>query len=65
MSKQTKRMYPAEREKESKAASEAAIQLRTYTGIPQLNISIMGSFDDDVISDLQNAVDLVLKHHGK
>lgn len=65
MSKTTKTMYPADREKESKAASEAAIHLRTYTVIPQLNISIMGSFNDDVISDLQNAVDLVLKYHDR
>lgn len=65
MSKQTKRMYPADRAKESKAANEAAIHLRTYTSIPQVNISILGSFDDDLISDLENAVDLVLKHHGR
>lgn len=65
MSKTTKKMYPSDREKESKVAAESAIHLRTYTVIPQLNISIMGSFNDDVISDLHNAVDVVLKYHDR
>lgn len=65
MSKTTKKMYPADREKESKAVCEAAVHLRIYTVVPQLNISIMGSFSDEVISDLYNAVDVVLKYHDR
>jgi len=64
MPNQQETKFKLKRVKESKAFTNGTISIRIYTSTPQLNISMMGSYDPWVISDLQNALDEVLKFHG-
>lgn len=57
--------YDLNREKESQAYADGAVSIRVYTSTPQVNISVMGSLSDACVSDLQNAVDEILKFHGQ
>ena len=65
MAKQFKTKYPLEREKVSQAFSESAVTVDAFTTHPRLILTIGGEHTPELISDLQNAADEVLKHHGK
>ena len=63
MAKQIKPKYSQDREKTSEAFKEGKATTQIYSG-DQIIITIKGSFNADVVNDLQNSVDDVLKHHG-
>lgn len=65
MAKQSKTKYPLEREKTSKTFAENAVTVDAFNTHPRLMITIGGEHTPELISDLQNAVDEVLKHHNK
>lgn len=57
-------MYPLDRLKESELFKSDAVHVRVYTITPQVNISILAELSPDQVTDLQNAVDSVLKFHN-
>jgi hypothetical protein len=65
MAKQIKPKYPVDREKQSGAFANGLVSVSIYTTDPAISIAIKGDHSDEVVSDIQNAVDEVLKHHGQ
>jgi glutamate-1-semialdehyde aminotransferase len=65
MAKQIKPRYPADREKQSQAFVNGLVSVSIYTTDPGVQIFIKGDHSDEVVNDLQNAVDEVLNHHQK
>lgn len=65
MAKQIKPKYPLDREKQSQAYQDSLVTTSQYTTNPSITIRIKGDYSDEVLSDLKNAVDEVLKHHGQ
>lgn len=65
MAKQVKPKYPADREKQSQAFANNEVHTDVMTTYPRLIITIDGEHSNDLVNDLQNAIDEVLKHHGK
>jgi hypothetical protein len=60
-----KNKYPLDREKTSEAFTNGLVSVSIYTTDPGINILIKGDHSEALTSDLQNAVDEVLKLHGK
>jgi len=65
MKKEISTRYPLKREKQSIAFAEGLVSFQQYTTNPELTIRIKGNYTEDQLSDLQNAVDEVLKHHNR
>jgi hypothetical protein len=65
MAKQIKPKYPVDREKQSQAFVNGLVSVSIYTTDPGVEISIKGDHSEEVVNDLQNAVDEVLSHHSK
>lgn len=65
MAKQSKTKYPVDRVKTSQAFDNSEVSIEIMTTHPRVIITIGGGLSEEVVSDLQNAVDEVLKHHGK
>lgn len=65
MAKQIKPKYPLERAKQSTAFANGEVSTEIMTTHPRVIITLGGSFSDEIVSDLQNTVDEILKHHGK
>lgn len=65
MAKQFKPKYPAEREKQSQAFANGEVSTQLFTTHPRLIITVGGGHSSEVINDLENAIDEVLKHHEK
>jgi len=63
MAKQSKTKFPLTREKTSKAFAENAVTVDAFTTHPRLILTIGGEHTPELISDLQNAADEVLKYH--
>lgn len=64
MAKVIKPKFSIYREKTSSSFKDGNVTTELSYG-EYVNISIKGSLNFEVINDLQNAVDEVLKHHGK
>lgn len=65
MAKQLKTKYPADREKQSQAFANGEVSTQLFTTHPRLIITVGGGHSPEVITDMENAIDEVLKHHGK
>jgi len=65
MAKQIKPKYPLDRAKQSQAFANGEVSTEIMTTHPRVIFTLGGSFSNEITSDLQNAVDDVLKHHGK
>lgn len=65
MAKQIKPKYTMDRAKQSQAFQESQVTTSQYTSDPMITIRIKGEYSDQVLNDLQNAVDDVLKNHEK
>lgn len=63
MAKKSK--YPEGREKTSQAFANGEVSMEIMRTHPRVIITIGGEHSEAIISDLQHAVDEVLKHHGK
>lgn len=64
MAKVIKPKFSIDREKTSTSFKDGNVKTELHYG-EYVNISIKGSINSEVINDLQNAIDEVLKHHGK
>lgn len=65
MAKQIKPKYSADREKQSQAFLNNEVHVDVMTTSPRVIITIGGEHSNDVVNDIQNAVDEILKRHGK
>lgn len=65
MAKSIKPKFPLDREKTSEAFKDNLVSTQIYTTNAAVNIHIKGDYPENVISDLKNAVDSILEHHGK
>jgi hypothetical protein len=65
MAKQIKPKYPADWEKQSQAFINSQVTTSSYSTYPGVSINISGEYSQEIVSDLQNAIDEVLKHHSK
>lgn len=65
MAKQPKPKFPLDREKQSEAFKNGLVSVNIYTSDPGIDILVKGDHSEELKSDLQNAVDEVLKHHGQ
>lgn len=65
MSKSKKTKYPLDRAKVSEAFQENRVSTTVYKNNPSILISVIGVNDENIVNDLQNAIDDVLKFHGK
>jgi hypothetical protein len=63
MAKKSK--YPVDRAKTSEAFVNGFVSVGIYHTNPKLVIEVPGEYSEEAVSDLQNAIDEVLKHHGK
>ncbi len=60
-----KNKYPVDREKTSQAFANSEVTVEVMRTHPRVIITIGGDQSEAIVSDLQHAVDEVLKHHGK
>jgi len=60
-----KTKFPLDREKTSQAFANGEVSVDIMTTHPRVIITIGGGHSEDVVTDLQNAVDEVLKFHEK
>jgi hypothetical protein len=65
MANQIKPKYPADREKQSQAFANSEVHTDVMTTHPRVIITIGGEHSNEVVADLQSAIDDVLHHHGK
>jgi len=64
MAKQIKPKYPADREKQSQAFANSEVHTDVMTTHPRVIITIRGEHSEELVADLQNAIDEVLNFHG-
>jgi len=62
MAKQ-KTKFPLDREKTSQAFANGEVSVSVFTSHPRVIITIGGGHSEEVVTDLQNAIDEVLKFH--
>lgn len=65
MAPKSKTKYPLDREKQSKSFANGEVHTAVMTTHPRVIITIGGSFSEETVSDIQNAIDEVLKFHSK
>ncbi|WP_316778381.1 hypothetical protein [Pedobacter antarcticus] len=63
MAKQSKTKYPVDRVKTSQAFANGEVSMEIMTTHPRVIITIGGGLSEEVVNDLQNAIDDLLKHH--
>lgn len=59
-----KNKYPETREFQSVANQERRVITHVYMSDPEVKIVLKGNYPDNVLKDLQHAIDDVLKYHG-
>ncbi|MDQ7949532.1 MAG: hypothetical protein AAGB30_11055 [Pedobacter sp.] len=65
MAASKKPKYPVSRAKQSKSFKDNQVTTQVYSTNPTVNIHIKGDFPEEIISDIQNAIDDVLNHWGR
>lgn len=65
MAKTIKPKYAVDREKSSAAYLNGDVRVGVTTTLPGIQISVDGVNSPVIVSDIQNAIDEVLTHHGK
>lgn len=59
-----KNKYAADREMQSEVFKNGLVSTYVYKSNPKLELTVIANLSDDVICDLKNAVDEILKYHG-